>query len=84
MSKNVWFVNVTDDAVKLGNPIYGNIMMIGALAELGELPIAKEDFMTVISRTMPPDKVEANLAAFDRGTQMISTLLAGMDDTIGT
>ena len=58
-------------------------MMIGALAELGELPIAREDFMTVVSRTMPSDKVEANLAAFDRGTQMISTLLAGMDDTIG-
>ena len=84
MSKNVWFVNVSDDAVKLGNPIYGNIMMIVALAEIGELPLAREDFMTVISKTMSSDKVAANLAALDRGTQMLSTLRAGMDDATGT
>jgi indolepyruvate ferredoxin oxidoreductase beta subunit len=84
LSKNVSFVNITDDAVKLGNPIFGNIMMIGDLAETGELPIAREDFVTVISKTMSSDRVAANLFAFDRGTQMISTLRAGMDDAMGT
>ena len=28
--ENAWFVNATNAAVKLGNPIFGNIMMIGA------------------------------------------------------
>lgn len=71
LTENAWFIDATDAALKLGNPIYGNIMMIGALAAIGDLPLAREDFRTVISKTMAPDKTDANLSAYDMGVQMI-------------
>jgi indolepyruvate ferredoxin oxidoreductase beta subunit len=69
--ENAWFVNATNAAVKLGNPIFGNIMMIGALAAIGDLPLDRENFKATISKSMPSNKVEENLSAYDRGVQMI-------------
>ncbi len=71
LTQKSWFVNATDAAMKMGNPIYGNIMMIGALAGISELPIDREDFETVISRSMPSQKVKDNLCAYDMGVNMI-------------
>ncbi len=71
LTSHAWFVDATEAAVKLGNPIFGNIMMIGALAVMGELPIGRADFKTVIARTMDADKVSANLAAYDMGVDMV-------------
>ena len=47
-------------------------MMIGALASTRELPLEREDFEAVISATMPPDKVEVNLRAYDMGREMVN------------
>jgi indolepyruvate ferredoxin oxidoreductase beta subunit len=71
LTEDAWFVNVTNAAAKLGNPIFGNIMMIGALAAVGDLPLDREDFKATISKTMACDKVEKNLSAYDMGVQMI-------------
>jgi indolepyruvate ferredoxin oxidoreductase beta subunit len=71
LSENAWFVDATAAALKLGNPIYGNIMMIGALAAIGDLPLEREDFRTVISKTMASEKAETNLSAYDTGVQML-------------
>ena len=71
LTENAWFVDATDSALKLGNPIYGNIIMIGALAAIGDLPMERKDFRTVISKTMASEKTEANLTAYDTGAQMI-------------
>jgi indolepyruvate ferredoxin oxidoreductase beta subunit len=71
LTEKAWFVNATDAAMQMGNPIFGNIMMIGALAGIGDLPMAREDFEMVISRSMSSDKVEANLCAYDMGVEMI-------------
>ena len=65
-----WFIDATDEAVKLGNPILGNVLLVGALAEIGDLPLDREAFRDVIARTMPPDKVELNLKAYGMGGQM--------------
>ena len=73
LTENVWFVDATDAAVKLGNPIFGNIMMIGALSAIGDLPMAREDFKTVIKRAVASDKLEVNLSAYDMGIQMIQS-----------
>ena len=71
LTQDSWFVNATDAAMKMGNPIYGNIIMIGALAGIGELPLDRQDFKQVISSSMPADKVEDNLCAYDMGVDMI-------------
>jgi indolepyruvate ferredoxin oxidoreductase beta subunit len=71
LSKQTWLVNATDAAIKLGNPIFGNIMLVGALTATRMLPLDLESFETVISRTMPAEKVEINLTAFEQGRAMI-------------
>lgn len=73
LTQTAWFVEATDAAVKLGNPIFSNIILIGALAGVGDLPIARDDFKAVISKTLPADKMDANLKAYDLGVQMLGS-----------
>jgi indolepyruvate ferredoxin oxidoreductase, beta subunit len=61
------FLAATDEAIRLGNPILGNIVMIGAVAGLGALPINRGLFETVVREGMPAARVEANLRAFAIG-----------------
>ncbi len=71
LSQTSWFLAATEKALELGNPIFGNIMMIGAAAAIGVLPLHRKDFEAVISETMSTDKQELNLRAYDMGAQMI-------------
>ena len=71
LSAAAWFINATDEAMALGNPIFGNIMLIGALSGINVLPLDREDFETVISQSMPSDKVAVNLSAYDAGVAMV-------------
>ncbi len=66
-----WLIDATDEAVKLGNAILGNVMLIGALAAVGDLPLDKDCFQGVISRTMPTDKIAINMTAFEKGMAMV-------------
>ncbi|MBN1104811.1 MAG: indolepyruvate ferredoxin oxidoreductase, partial [Deltaproteobacteria bacterium] len=61
----------TEAAVRLGNPVLGNIISVGALAATGVLPLTRGDLEAVLSRRMSADKVELNLTAFDMGAAMI-------------
>ena len=72
LSADAWFVNATDQALKMGNPIYGNIIMLGALAGTGILPLDRDVFSAVIKENFPPDKLEVNLQAYDFGAELIS------------
>lgn len=72
LSEASWFLNATDEAMVLGKPIYTNIIMVGALAGIDLLPIDRESFETVFSRTMTPDKLAVNLKAFDKGVEMVA------------
>ncbi len=73
-SRNHWILPATDEAVKLGAPILGNIILIGALAGIGVLPVEREGFAKVISKIMPGGKLEINLEAFDIGREMVNGL----------
>ena len=69
LSARAWFIDATDEAVKLGNSILGNIIMIGALSAVGDIPVGRDDFSAVISRTLPEGKIADNLMAFDLGVE---------------
>jgi indolepyruvate ferredoxin oxidoreductase beta subunit len=71
LSARAWFIDATDEAVKLGNPILGNIIMIGALSSVGDLPVDRDDFTITLSRTLPAEKMAGNLKAFDLGVDMM-------------
>ena len=71
LSEASWFLDATARALELGNPILGNIMMIGAASGLGILPLEREDFEAAITETLSADKLELNLKAFDAGVAMV-------------
>ena len=71
LSEASWFLDATAKALEFGNPILGNIMMIGAASGLGVLPLEREDFEAAISETLSADKRELNLKAFDVGVAMV-------------
>jgi indolepyruvate ferredoxin oxidoreductase, beta subunit len=71
LSQAAWFIDATEEAVRLGNPILSNIICVGALAATGVLPLDRGNFETVLASKMPPDKAALNLVAFDRGAAMV-------------
>jgi indolepyruvate ferredoxin oxidoreductase beta subunit len=71
LSQSAWFIDATEGAVKLGNPILGNMIAVGALAATRVLPLDRAQFEAVLVRKMSPDKVAVNLSAFDMGETMV-------------
>ena len=71
LSARAWFIDATEEAVKLGNAILGNIIMIGALSAVGDLPVGRDDFTTAVSRSLPAEKMADNLTAFDLGVELM-------------
>jgi indolepyruvate ferredoxin oxidoreductase beta subunit len=71
LSAELWMIDATDQAIRLGNPILTNIVMIGALAGLGRLPVTSDDFEAVMRQTLSEDKVEINLKAFGVGMETV-------------
>lgn len=73
LSDKSWFINATDEAMaKMKNPIFGNIMLLGALAGTNELPLTRDGFEATISESMPADKVRINMDAYDSGLEMLN------------
>ena len=72
LSAEARFLDATDEAIRIGNPILGNIIMIGAVVGLAALPLDREIFGEVIREGMAPDRVEVNLRAFDIGVTAAS------------
>jgi indolepyruvate ferredoxin oxidoreductase beta subunit len=67
LSSHVWLIDATDEAMKLGNPILSNIIMIGAISGLGLLPVGLDDFMGAIRDTFPEKVAKVNRQAFEIG-----------------
>ena len=72
LAAEVRFLSATEEAIRLGNPILGNIVMIGAVAGLGVLPIDRGLFEKVIRDGMPAARVEDNLRAFAIGETSVA------------
>lgn len=71
LSAAYWMIDSTSTAVELGNPVLSNIIMIGALAKAGLLPIDRHTFVREINKNMSAEKCSLNLRAFDAGSAMI-------------
>ena len=74
LSRSVWTLNATEIALEMGDPIYSNIVMIGALSALNALPVDREDFTEVIEEALPAKKMSQNLEAFDRGLKAVEKM----------
>ena len=71
LTARYWLFDATAAGLSLGNPVLSNIVMIGALAGTGLLPIDRRMFAKEIRKTQSPEKCALNLKAFDAGVSMI-------------
>ena len=72
LSATSCFIDATDRALGMGDPIYGNIIMIGAVAGLGVLPLERQDFEAVMAAMVDPAKMTLNLTAYDLGRELVN------------
>jgi len=70
-SKNILTVDATNIAKTLGNVAVQNIVMIGALASTGKLPLKLETIRKSIRDSINERYVEINLKAFEAGYNKI-------------
>jgi indolepyruvate ferredoxin oxidoreductase beta subunit len=70
--KELFWLNATQKAVDLGGPILLNMVMIGALCALPEVPFETTDIRAVLGDFFPQTKLEQNHEALDAGQSLIS------------
>jgi len=69
LSARTVVVNATEEAQKMGNPIFANVILIGALVGSGVLPVDSKSVEPVLQETFPKE-VKANMVAFSRGVEL--------------
>jgi len=72
LSSKTKFVNATEEALKMGNPIYSNIILLGSLVGANVLPISKETMMPILEDRFPGNLLDTNIKAFDKGMELIA------------
>jgi indolepyruvate ferredoxin oxidoreductase beta subunit len=71
LSRSVWTLNATEIGLELGDPIFSNIVMLGALSVLDLLPLHREEFQKAIQELLPSQKLHLNMEAFERGRKAV-------------
>jgi indolepyruvate ferredoxin oxidoreductase, beta subunit len=72
MSYQTKYVNATEEALKMGNPIYSNVILLGAIAGADILPLSKESFIPLLEERFPGKMLDINLRAFNKGMELIA------------
>ncbi|MEM4703584.1 MAG: indolepyruvate ferredoxin oxidoreductase subunit beta [Candidatus Bathyarchaeia archaeon] len=70
-TKNVVVIDAGKLAKEAGNVLTKNIVLLGALAATGKVPIKKESIIEALKELVPPKHVEFNVKAFNLGYQHI-------------
>lgn len=71
MSKKVAFVNVSDEALKMGNPIYANVILLGSLVGANIIPVDKEAMISVLEENFPQKVLDINIKALNKGIELV-------------
>jgi indolepyruvate ferredoxin oxidoreductase beta subunit len=69
LSAKTWIINATEEAQKMGNPIFANMILIGALLQTSVLPLDKKSTEAVIQEMFPLE-VGNNLKALNKGMEL--------------
>ncbi len=70
-SRHFWTINATATALKLGNAILANIVMLGAVLETRVLDIQEAFFLEALKDSLPETAIEKNLQAFNEGRKRL-------------
>ncbi len=74
LSRRVWTLNATEIALEMGDPIFSNIVMLGALCAIDVLPINREGFESAIKDLLPSGRLDENMKAFDKGREVVQEI----------
>ena len=69
LSTRTWVINATEEAQKMGDPIFANVILVGALIGCGVLPLDEKSVEPVLRESFPKE-FEANITAFNKGMQL--------------
>ena len=72
-SSDTKFVNATEEALKMGNPIYTNTILLGSLVGANVLPITKETMMPILEERFSGRLLDPNIKAFNKGMELIAS-----------
>lgn len=75
ITKDVVTIEATSLAVRTGNVVSTNVVMLGGLSASGRIPLAIEDIKDSIKEIIPKGKQKMNLNAFDFGAKAIKEKL---------
>lgn len=71
LSRRVWTLNATEIALEMGDPIFSNMVMLGALSTIEVIPIDRLAFESTIEELLPLAKLAENMEAFDKGREVL-------------
>ena len=74
LSRRVWTLNATEIALEMGDPIFSNIVMLGALCAMDVLPINREEFESAMKDLLPSRRLDENMKAFDKGREAVQEI----------
>lgn len=74
LSKKTWSITATEIALEMGDPIFSNMAMLGALSATRTLPADREGFEATIKELLPLHKLSDNLKAFEEGSKAVREL----------
>jgi len=77
LSAKTYFLPATDRALELGSPILANIILMGAAAGAGLLPITEDDLARAITERISASKVDINRTAFRVGAELVKETNGG-------
>ena len=70
-SARLWIVNATDEAIKMGSPIFANMILVGALIGTGVLPLDRKSVEPVLRERFTGERFDTNMMAFDKGIELV-------------
>lgn len=68
----IYWLDATERAVEMGDPILLNMIMLGALGGLSPFPLEIQDFKSVLKKVFATTKLEINYRALDMGLKLIT------------
>ena len=70
LSPQSWIVNATEEDLRLGNPIYTNVILLGALLGSEALPLNKKTMEAALKEELP-NIFDVNRLALQRGLDFV-------------
>lgn len=67
LSQKAWYIDASETAIKLGEPLLSNMVMVGALISTGLLPLKKEIFQRQLEASFEKERLTLNMKAFTMG-----------------